>query len=91
MATDFELAVMQELSEIKAQGSSTATAVTSLEKRLFNGSGVIPTMQADIDEIKSDVKEEQRWEKVKGILQSSVPAGVLVTLHMLAHKLGWKV
>jgi hypothetical protein len=88
--TEFEQFVLQELSEIKTTAVSTNATVVALDKRLFNGSGVIPTMQAAIDELKEENRDDSRWDKAKDLLQLTL-APVLVGLHILAHKLGFKV
>jgi hypothetical protein len=87
VATDFELQVLAELGEIKATAASTAATCTALNERLFNGgSGVITVIQADIDELKTDAKNEVWWDRGKTAL-----GPILVGLHMLLHKFGLKV
>ena len=91
MATDFELAVLHELGEIKAVAASSAATLTALNERLFTeGSGVIPTIQAHIQEIKDDRVREARWDRVHNIAHYSITP-VLVVLHEIARKLGVSV
>lgn len=87
-ASEFELQVLAELSEIKSVGSATAQQVTSLETRLFNGgSGVVQTLQADIQEIKDDRKHDERWERLHNILHYSLTP-LVVTIHSFARHFG---
>lgn len=91
MATDFEIAVMNELSEIKSLATSAASASTALNERLFNhGSGVVPTLQADIQEIKDERKSEAKWDRLHNILHYSITP-LLFALHEIARKLGMPI
>jgi hypothetical protein len=86
--TEFETAVMQELSEIKSVSAATAQQVVSLESRLFNGgSGVVQTIQSDIQEIKADRKTDERWERLHNILHYSLTP-LVVTIHSIARHFG---
>lgn len=88
MASDFELAVMSELSEIKSLATSAASATQALNERLFNhGSGVVSTLQSDIQEIKDERKSEAKWDRVHNILHYSITP-LLIALHELARKMG---
>lgn len=88
MATDFELQVLDKLGEIQAQGMATATKLESLEDRLFNGgSGVVQTLQNDIQEIKDDRANDKKWDKIHNIVHySSIP--LLGVIHAIMRKLG---
>jgi hypothetical protein len=86
--TEFETAVMQELSEIKSVSAATAQQVVSLESRLFNGgSGVVQTIQSDIQEIKSDRKTDEKWERLHNVLHYSLTP-LVVTIHSIARHFG---
>jgi len=88
VATDFELAVMKELSEIKSLATKAASSTESLDERLFNGgSGVINTLQAHIQEVKEDRLRDEKWERLHNILHYST-GPLLITLHQIARKLG---
>ena len=88
MASDFELQVLAELSEIKSMSASTAQQVTGLETRLFNGgSGVVTTLQADIAEIKDDRKTDAKWERLHNIAHYSLTP-IVVLAHAAARHLG---
>ncbi len=101
-ATEFELAVMKELSEIKTMAATAAAAATNanntavaastaLHERLFNsGSGVITTIQSDIQEIKDDRETEAKWNRLHNVLHYSI-APLLITIHELARKLGFVI
>lgn len=86
MATEFELQVLDTLGEIKAQGAATAASLTALDARLFNGVGIVPTLQAEINELKDDAKKELWWDRAKLAI-----GPLAVALHIAAHKLGLKV
>jgi hypothetical protein len=91
MATDFELQVLEKLAKIESVGATTAQQVTGLETRLFNGgSGVIHTLQQDIQEIKDDRKSDQRWERLHNVLHYSITP-FLVTAHSIARHFGINV
>jgi hypothetical protein len=84
----FELDVLRELSEIKSTASATQASVVALNERLFNGgTGIIPVLQEDIAEIKSDAKEQEKYRMIKNIVQYA-SAPVLVGLHILIRRLG---
>jgi hypothetical protein len=86
--TEFETAVMQELSEIKSVSAATAQQVVSLESRLFNGgSGVVQTIQSDIQEIKADRKTDEKWERLHNVLHYSLTP-LVVTIHSIARHFG---
>ena len=86
--TEFETAVMQELSEIKSVSAATAQQVTSLETRLFNGgSGVVQSLQADIQEIKDDRKSDERWTRFHNLAHYTLTP-LVVTLHSIARHFG---
>jgi hypothetical protein len=99
MASDFELQVMAELSTIKslatkavaaseAAQSSAEAATAALTERLFNhGSGVIATLQADIQEMKAEKIRDDRWEKVHNILHYSLTP-IVVAAHAIAKHFG---
>ena len=88
MATDFELQVLSELSEIKVAAATAVQGATSLDTRLFNsGSGVIANLQSDIQEIKDDRKTDAKWDRVHNIAHYSL-GPLLVFLHEIARKLG---
>lgn len=97
MASEFEISVMQELSDIKslatkaasaaeaAQDAATA-ATTAMSDRLFHpASGVIATLQADIQEIKDDRKSEARWERIHNIAHYSLTPIVVAGHSILRH------
>ena len=86
--TDFEVAVMKELGDIKAVGTATAQQVTSLDERLFSGpSSVISELKADIAEIKSARISQEKWDRVHNILHYGIgPA--LITIQTIARKMG---
>lgn len=94
MASDFEITVLRDLSEIKATAVEAATTVSNLDTRLFHvQSGVISTIQSDISEVRLNIKELQNdaqkqiwWERFKMAI-----APTLVGLHMLFRKLGLNV
>ncbi len=89
--TEFETAIMQELSEIKAMGATTAQQVTGLETRLFNGgSGVIATLQGDIIEIKDDRKSDEKWTRIHNLAHYSLTP-IVVGLHSIARHFGINV
>lgn len=104
MATDFELQVLKELSEIKSQSTSTATRLQGFmdwveadnkncaeDRKQLHASAdqctsckiQIDGMQKDIDELKSDAKEELWWDRGKTAL-----GPVMVLIHIGLHKLG---
>ena len=86
--TEFETAVMQELSEIKSVSAATAQQVVSLESRLFNGgSGVVQTIQSDIQEIKADRKSDERWTRFHNLAHYTLTP-LVVTLHSIARHFG---
>lgn len=99
MANEFEVAVMQELSEIKSLATAAASAAEAankaavassqaLNERLFNhGSGVIPTIQRDIQDIKDDRKSEARWERIHNIAHYSLTP-LLGVAHAIARHFG---
>ena len=86
MATEFEIAVLQELSDIKSLGAKTAQQVTSLDERLFSGpSSVISKLQSDIMEIKSERKSDARWEKIHNTLHYSLTPFVVGAHAVIRH------
>jgi hypothetical protein len=86
--TDFEVAVMKELGDIKAVGTATAQQVTSLDERLFSGpSSVISDIKADIAEIKAERKSDVRWEKIHNTLHYSLTPFV-VGIHAVIRHFG---
>ncbi len=88
MSTEFQSQVLKELSEIKSTGAATAQRVQSLEDRLFNsGSGVIHTLQGDIQEIKDARTSEARWDRLHNVLHYGLPP-LLMTLQTIARKMG---
>lgn len=99
MATEFELAVMQELSDIKslatkaaaaaeAANSASVAASTAMAERLFHPkSGVIVALQSDIDEIKDDRLREEKWEKIHNVLHYSLTP-IIVAAHAIAKHFG---
>lgn len=91
MATEFELQVLSELSEIKSTASATAATVEGLDTRLFHvQSGVITVLQGDIAEIKQDQEDDKKWERIHNVLHYSI-GPLLVFLHGLARKLGFSI
>jgi hypothetical protein len=88
MASDFELQVMSELSEIKSLATSAVTSSQAMTERLFHpDSGVISTLQSDITEIKDDRKTDARWEKIHNVLHYSLTP-IVVAVHATARHLG---
>ena len=84
MASDFELQVLAELSDIKSSSAATAQQVASLEERLFNGgSGAVHSLQNAIEEMKAEKIRDDRWEHLHNILHYSL-APLLVTAHAVA-------
>lgn len=91
MASDFELQVLAELSAIKSVGAATSAQVESLQERLFNGgSGVITTLQSDIQEIKDDRQQESRWEKIHNIAHYAMTP-LIVGAHAVARHFGIEI
>ena len=102
MASDFEISVMQELSEIKslatkaaaaadAANTAAVTATQTMSDRLFHPqSGVITTLQDDIQEIKDDRKTEARWEKIHNVLHYSLTP-LVVVIHSVARHFGMEI
>ena len=91
MATDFELAVLKELSDIKSIATTAASNTEALSARLFDGeSSVVSNLQNDIKEIKDDRKSDQKWERVHNIAHYSL-APLLVAIHALARHLGMEI
>jgi hypothetical protein len=87
-ASEFELQVLAELADIKSVGAATAQQVTSLETRLFNGgSGVVQTLQSDIQEIKDDRKSDERWTRFHNLAHYSLTP-LVVTAHSIARHFG---
>jgi hypothetical protein len=88
VASDFELQVLQELSDIKSSSAATAQQVASLEERLFNGgSGVVHAIQTDIQEMKAEKIRDDKWEHIHNIAHYSL-APLLVTVHAIVRHLG---
>jgi hypothetical protein len=97
--TDFELQLMQELSEIKSAATAAAAnavaakeaalmSTQAMNERLFHPqSGVIATIQADIAEIKIDNKDDKRWERIHNIAHYSLTP-IVVAAHAVARHLG---
>jgi hypothetical protein len=86
--TDFETAIMTELSDIKSTSARNAATLAALNERLFDGpSSVITTVQADIQEIKDDRKTDARWEKIHNVLHYSLTP-IVVAVHATARHLG---
>ena len=86
--TEFESAVMNELSAIKSTSASNAATLVALNERLFDGpSSVITTVQGDIQEIKDDRKTDARWERFHNVLHYSLTP-VVVGIHSIARHLG---
>ena len=104
MATDFELQVLRELSEIKSQSTSTSTRLQGFmdwveadnkncaedRKQLhvnaeqYAGYKIqIDGLQKDMEELKSNAKEELWWDRGKTAL-----GPVMVLIHIGLHKLG---
>jgi hypothetical protein len=91
MANDFELAVLKELGEIKSVGTATAATLTALNERLFtDGSGVIPALHLNIQEIKDERKSDAKWDRLHNILHYSITP-VLFALHEIARKMGMPI
>lgn len=91
MASDFELQVLAELSEIKSATATAAQRVEGLETRLFNGgSGVIQTLQNDITEMKDERKTDQRWDRLHNILHYGLTP-LVVGLHAIARHFGVEI
>lgn len=88
MASDFELQVLAELSDIKASVAATAATGTALTTRLFDGdSSVIAVLQSNITEIKDTAIADRRSNNIKDYIHYSV-APVLVGLHAALRHLG---
>jgi hypothetical protein len=88
MATDFELQVLAELSEIKVTAATAAATSTALATRLFDGnSGVISTLQSDIIEIKQTAAEDRKSNNIKDYIHYSATP-VLVGIHAFLKHLG---
>ena len=88
MATDFELQVLAELSDIKSSSAATAQQVASLEERLFNGgSGVVHAIQQDIQEIKAEKIRDDKWEKIHNIAHYSM-GPIVLGVHAFIRHLG---
>jgi hypothetical protein len=97
--TDFETAIMTELSEIKsaataanasAQAAKEAALMSTqaMNDRLFHPqSGVIATLQSDIQEIKDDRIRDEKWERVHNIAHYSLTP-IVVAVHAVARHLG---
>ncbi len=86
--TDFEAAVMRELSEIKTIATKAAVSTEALNERLFNhGSGVVTTLQADIDEVKQDRLRDEKWERLHNIAHYSLTP-MVVAFHTIARHFG---
>jgi len=86
--SQFEISVMEQLSEIKTIASTAEANTEALNTRLFNGgAGVISGLQADIQEIKDERKEDKRWDRVHNIAHYSL-APILVGLHAVARHFG---
>ncbi len=102
MATDFELQVMAELSEIKSLATAAAAAATAantaavaattaMSDRLFHPqSGVISNLQGDIAEIKDDRKTDQRWERIHNVAHYSLTP-LVVGFHAVLRHFGVNV
>lgn len=102
MASEFEIAVMEQLSDIKslatkaaaaaeAANASAVAASTAMTDRLFHPkSGVIVTLQSDIQEIKDARTSEARWDRFHNIAHYSLPP-LLTFLHGVARHFGWDV
>jgi len=99
MATEFEIAVMNELSAIKSLATKAAAAAesannsavaasTAMSDRLFHPqSGVIVTLQSDIKEIKDARVREEKWEKIHNVLHYSLTP-LVVAFHAIAKHFG---
>ena len=99
MASDFEISVMQELSEIKSVAATAAQAAIAAKEaalmstqamndRLFHPqSGVIATIQADITEMKEERKVDAKWERVHNLAHYSLTP-IVVVAHAVARQLG---
>lgn len=86
MATDFELQVLEELSEIKSATATTAEKVNGLDIRLFHAqTGVIKTIQDDITEIKANRVDDHKWDRIHNIVHYSI-GPLLVLGHQIARK-----
>lgn len=87
MTDDHALQIMAQLSAIQALATEANTKITALDDRLFNGSGVIATIEKDITEIKDDRKDDEKWERIHNVLHYSIgPA--LVGIHATLRRLG---
>lgn len=71
--TDFELLIMNELSEIK-----TAIAASS---------AVIPTLQASLAEVKAGIADDKKSEKIKDYIHYA-SAPVLISLQSILRHMG---
>ena len=88
MATDFEIAVMAQLGELKTIAATAAANTEALNARLFNGgSGVIHELQKDIQEIKDSRESEAKWTRLHNVLHYSI-GPLLVLGHEIAKKMG---
>jgi hypothetical protein len=99
MASDFELQVLAELSDIKTVAATAAQAAIAAKEaalmstqamndRLFHPqSGVIAVLQSDIQEIKDDRIRDEKWEKIHNVLHYSLTP-IVVAAHAVARHLG---
>jgi hypothetical protein len=86
--TDFELAVMKELGDIKSVATAAASASEALTARLFDGdSSVISNLQTDIKEIKAERIRDEKWDRLHNILHYSLTP-LVVTAHSIARHFG---
>lgn len=89
--TEFESAVMNELSQIKSATAGTTATLEALNTRLFEGpASVITTLQSDIQEIKDDRKSEAKWERVHNFLHYSLTP-LVVGFHAVLRHFGVNV
>ena len=91
MASDFELAVLKELNDIKSIATAAATTTEALKERLFDGeSSVVSNLQSDIKEIKDDRKIDQKWERIHNVAHYSLTP-IVVGFHAVLRHFGVNV
>jgi hypothetical protein len=99
MASDFELAVMKELGDIKSLATEAAsaakaandaavTATQAMSDRLFHEkSGVITIIQNDISKMEAEKIRDDKWERIHNVLHYSM-SPALVFIHGIARHFG---
>lgn len=97
--TEFEAVVMDKLGKIESLATAaklaaesaheaSMTATQAMSDRLFHEkSGVITTLQGDIQEIKEEKKTDDRWERIHNIAHYSLTP-LVVFAHGVARHFG---